>query len=460
MIHDNSHWEIPCSIDLEGFLKKYPPDFEYKVDHFYFIIEYLAKGMEQGDLDQNLGFINTSSVRLQKRIRNYKQYLDHMLEHRFIRTDMEYIPGVKSKGYLISGKNETDTTINLIPIESFVSRKNRKKDNRERIAKNKDTEKNYPHLTKWFNEKLQIDSKSAKLKLNEMYPVQTGGIKGTKKGEASRHTKRVKSMYSINKLENHNFYYSVDDNVGRFHSNLANIKKELRNYINYDGERLVNIDIKNSQPFFSTLLFDPAFYEEKSKTINIYDIPTSFPLLLSSVSSVSSHSIASFTIMLGKTLQNTDNEKYREYLEMVNSGEFYKQLHAKMYPDKGFDKSKVKLMILIIFFTKNRSFSKKGGQSKKDFKSKFPEIYKLFALIKKKNHRALAHILQRIESEIIIQRVVKRISTEKAELPIFTIHDSIATTQGNEDYVSRIIKEEVKKATGLDVKLGLEYWDP
>ena len=54
----------------------------------------------------------------------------------------------------------------------------------------------------------------------------------------------------------------------------------------------------------------------------------------------------------------------------------------------------------------------------------------------------------------------KRISTEKADLPIFTIHDSIATTQGNEDYVSRIIKEEVKKATRLDVKLGLEFWSP
>ena len=72
MLHDDSHWEIPSSIDLEDFLRKHPPDFNHNVDHFYFIIEYLAKGMEQGDLDQNFGFINTSSVRLQKRIKNYK----------------------------------------------------------------------------------------------------------------------------------------------------------------------------------------------------------------------------------------------------------------------------------------------------------------------------------------------------------------------------------------------------
>ena len=63
-------------------------------------------------------------------------------------------------------------------------------------------------------------------------------------------------------------------------------------------------------------------------------------------------------------------------------------------------------------------------------------------------------------SEIIIERVTKRISLEKPELPIFTIHDSVATTQGDEKYVSSVITEEVKQATGLDVKLGFEYWDP
>ncbi len=39
MIHDDSHWEIPSSIDLEGFLKKHKPDFKYKIDHFYYIVE-------------------------------------------------------------------------------------------------------------------------------------------------------------------------------------------------------------------------------------------------------------------------------------------------------------------------------------------------------------------------------------------------------------------------------------
>lgn len=160
--------------------------------------------------------------------------------------------------------------------------------------------------------------------------------------------------------------------------------------------------------------------------------------------------------MLGKTLKSTDNEKYKEFLEMVHSGDFYKRIYTKLYPEKQYDRPKAKLMILIYFFSNNRAKSK----FKKDFKNALPEVHKLFALIKRKNHTALSHILQRIESEIIIERVTKRISLEKPDLPIFTIHDSVVTIQRSEDYVTRIIKEEVKKATGFDVKLGLEYWNP
>jgi hypothetical protein len=58
----------------------------------------------------------------------------------------------------------------------------------------------------------------------------------------------------------------------------------------------------------------------------------------------------------------------------------------------------------------------------------------------------------------MIQSVAKRISRERPDLPIFTIHDSIATTIGNEEYVKSIVKEEAYRITGLRVKLGMEYW--
>ena len=56
----------------------------------------------------------------------------------------------------------------------------------------------------------------------------------------------------------------------------------------------------------------------------------------------------------------------------------------------------------------------------------------------------------------MIQRVCQRISKEQPKLPIFTIHDSIVTTDGNQDYVSNVIKKEAYKLTGLKVSLGIE----
>ena len=143
---------------------------------------------------------------------------------------------------------------------------------------------------------------------------------------------------------------------------------------------------------------------------------------------------------------------------MVNSGEFYKKISDKLYPSMTFNKQKIKEMIFTVFFSNNRFIGQPEAESKREFRDSFPEVYKLFKQIKIANHKALAHILQRIESELIIQNVTKRISVERPELPIFTIHDSVATTVGNEDYVSTLIKEEAKRLTGLNVKLGLEYW--
>ena len=69
-------------------------------------------------------------------------------------------------------------------------------------------------------------------------------------------------------------------------------------------------------------------------------------------------------------------------------------------------------------------------------------------------------MLQRIESEILLNRVAKRIEIEEPSLPIFTIHDSIVTTKGNELYIQSIMLDEMCKAIGSIPKTTIEYWTP
>jgi hypothetical protein len=68
--------------------------------------------------------------------------------------------------------------------------------------------------------------------------------------------------------------------------------------------------------------------------------------------------------------------------------------------------------------------------------------------------------LQRIESEIILNRVAKRIEIERPDLPLFTIHDSVVTSVGNELYIQFVMKEEMENAIGLSPNMKIEYWKP
>lgn len=445
-------WEIPSSVDLEGFLKKYPPDFSFKKDHFYYIIDYLSRAMDFDDLDNNSGFINVNAQKLQKVNHNYKAYLNHLLRHRFILTDMKYIVGKKSIGYQINKHKYHQATPKKIPITLTVVHRHKLKEVEELNAKLAYTKKHYPHLTKWF-EHLEIDREGAIKEVERLFPEKTGPIRGTRKGEASDWQKRYRAVQAIDKITNKEFYYSVDNNVGRFHSNLTNLKKEIRNYITHKGQRLVNVDIKNSQPLFSLLLLTKDFYMGNGQTINIYNIPSILSLI-----SDTKHSTSSYTIMLVKAIGMLDIQDFDLYFEMVNSGKFYERISELMFPEAIFDKQKIKTMIFTVFFSNNRYMGQPEAQPKRKFKEHFPQIYEIFRIIKVKNHAALAQILQRIESLIMIQNVVLRISKERPELPIFTIHDSVVTTVGNEEYVASVIQEEVLRLTGLNAQLGIEYW--
>lgn len=449
------YWRIPSSIDLESLLKKHPPKFKrpYKIDYFYYFIELLCDMMEYNDLDGNGGYVNLSSKLMQSFVHDYNLYLNYLLEHRIIRTDNIYINGAKSYGYVLN-KLDYDAEIKQILVHDSVVRKKRAKKHRALEQETKATCANHTYLTKWFNDKLQIDAQGAYAKIEELFPEPTGAIRGVRKGKASRTTKKYSAKLAVQKLATGNFYYKIDENVGRFHSNLTNIKKELRHYITYDGKPLVNIDIKNSQPLLSTILLDPSFYalQKKPRYINIYNISSSFNLLTNK----HKHTYTDTIIMLVKVLQSIDIKKVKIYTTIAKSGDFYQQLSKVMYPRRIFDKAQMKKLTYTVFFSNNRSIQGMHYIGKRNFRRIFPDVYKVFSTIKRKNHRALSHILQRIESEIMIQRVSQRISKEQPTLPIFTIHDSIVTTDGNQDYVSNVIKEEAYKLTGLKVSLGID----
>ena len=155
-----------------------------------------------------------------------------------------------------------------------------------------------------------------------------------------------------------------------------------------------------------------------------------------------------------------DND-WQLLIEKVKQGTFYEFLLQETVKATGKTKLTRELMkktVFTVFFSENETTSRLMQKRKEIFRNLFPNVMRLFELIKSQQHRTLALLLQNIESEIFLNRIARRIAQERPDLPIFTIHDSIVTTVGNETCVEVIIREELEKAIGIRPFLKREYW--
>ena len=74
----------------------------------------------------------------------------------------------------------------------------------------------------------------------------------------------MKNIYSVESIKEGNIFYNFDA-YGRFHTNYTILKSHIRkNFLNISDEKVVEIDIHNSQPLFLSKLI-------QENDINIVD---------------------------------------------------------------------------------------------------------------------------------------------------------------------------------------------
>lgn len=244
-------------------------------------------------------------------------------------------------------------------------------------------------------------------------------------------------LASATRIINEDIYYSVDATSGRFHSNVTNLSKALRPYLRIKGEPLVNIDIKNSQPYLSTIILT-----NPGKVSCMTENPV-FALLL-------------------QTLKVSLNEDVKEYIFLVVSGRLYESLMK----DFNLTRDETKVQLLRILFARNRM--PKDGINRKCrmiFKERFPTVYRTFNKVrgyergdKFNNFKRFAILLQRIEAFLMLDVILKRIYKELPGTVAITIHDSIMTgiLTDNVKAVRKIMTEELTKFTGFRPQIKIE----
>lgn len=249
-------------------------------------------------------------------------------------------------------------------------------------------------------------------------------------------------LSSATRILNGDVFYSVDSTSGRFHSNVTNMAKGLRPYLRVKGEPFINIDVKNSQPYLSTIILtDPV------KVSWLTENPA-FALLLT-------------------TLKVSHNEDVTKYLSLAVSGQIYEYL-MREFSSAGLqlNRDETKKQVLRILFARNRMPKEETNRRcRQIFKECFPTVYKIFNKVrgncggdKFSNFKRFAILLQRIEAYLMLDVILKRIYKELPGVVAITIHDSIMTgiLTNNVDAVRKIMIEEFTKFVGFSPQIKIE----
>ena len=397
----------------------------------------------------------------------YKEIIDFLINGGVVESNNRYVVGKESKGYRFTEKYR-----NSIPMVCKI-------DNSTLVKKfnkiNTSGPTIYPHLNK-FTSDICIDIVSAEQFVFELYYFKMEEYMIDLDGYFELQSQfnyqdidipvnpvfwlysQLRAIYSI---FNNQFRFKVDETGYRLHTNLTNIKSELRNFITFNGAKLVSVDYSNSQPLLTTVLLRDDYWNEikqEGSALHYTDIKYKDEELKFINDIIDSIKSSTYT-MIPTLIKSNESRGTERYVSLCESGELYEYLQETLRLCNG-SRKRVKVAVFQILFTDNRFIGQKAAQPKSEFKKLFPEVYRILSIIKKNKSNLLPILLQRIESEIILNRVSKRIERERPELPIFTIHDSVVTTRGNEYYIECVMKDEMEKAINLMPNTKIEYWEP
>jgi hypothetical protein len=260
-------------------------------------------------------------------------------------------------------------------------------------------------------------------------------VRKTKSGRDRDYDELLLRLDAINDSE---FQKCTIDKYGdRLHTTISNLWKELRPYMyfkNMPEKQLAALDIKNSQPYFSSI------------AINTKLIAQFLP---------------EFSLCVPLVEKYTQKRDYKIFSELCAMGKIYEHWQA-VRKLKERDDAKAEIF-RIMYGTVYRGKDQK--HIKLIFREHFPSVYQSFSIIKSLTELQLPFIkdvfvtpagmfegrkvlyknfscmMQRMESRIVIRRIAPKLIAEGL-CPFVTVHDSFIVPAENEPKVRAIIITE------------------
>lgn len=401
----------PANLDLAQIIQtNEPKEIDY-IKYYQYLITKIIDERIHNDKYSLHDFVSLKLEYLRNIInhRHVKTVIENLIKWQIIERNTGYQPGVKSMGYRLKEnyrslefkvEREQDARISSNIYRHSVT------EPLKRHLKKVQNNLNYnsilydvtmpillQNLTKWLD-KLEINAPDAIAFINsDAFPKEKN---------------RSHYLAYVQKFQIKEFYITPNDKTGRIYSTITNCPSLLLPFLSFEGQKLHEVDIANSQP----LLFNLIIKEHLKKN---------------------------------KKEPDVDMEYFQK---MTEQGIFYKCL----YNDSKYSGTieNFKKMVFTIFFKLNPSNDEIIDDAhlrnpdyltflntEAAFKKNFPFTFKIIEKYRSEG-KNLAVELQRKESNIVLPVAIELAN----KFPLFTRHDSILTTENN----VQIVHEALTKA--------------
>lgn len=249
-------------------------------------------------------------------------------------------------------------------------------------------------------------------------------------------------------IRDRNLYWHVCP-FGRIYNNVTGLKSSFRKYLRANNNGLVACDVTNSQPLLVGLLCRRLLdgssclsltNNSHSSQFNYYEfdqdlldrISLSFPQKEEEEGGIGEDN-SQYDVVLTESSQIVPSD-IEKYINLCEEGRFYDELMA--LDDNQSDRDKFKRQIFTQVFYGENFYE---GRLTRLFAKEFPTVWETIRKIKKEDYKRLSHHMLRLESEIVINRAVRRCALE--EIWVVTIHDCLVTVPDHARRVREIMVE-------------------
>lgn len=225
----------------------------------------------------------------------------------------------------------------------------------------------------------------------------------------------------------------------RIHSNITNLSSEFRPYLNYRDSKLSGVDIKASQPTLICMILH-ILYSLKN-----------FPLISSSLQELLPSSFACYALHYDMRFEVGTDVLFLK--ELIEQGLFYEFLQEAAGLSSITRSDFKDIYLFACLYGKNYNKDPVYNAIRRHF----PSLAKFMNVMKRKDPAEFPRDMQRFESHIMMNTIMRRLINENPTTPFFGIHDSILSTQGNESLISNVIEDEFRKY-GINVGYSVQTY--